>query len=64
MQQLLAEIYDAIVGGDVTMLARSTHRLKGLVSNFGARTVSEMALNLGAIRGNDDLAGASGTFAV
>ncbi len=59
---LLAEIQCAIISGDSAGLARSSHRLKGSVSNFGARTVCEMLLKLEMMGKTEALAGAGEAF--
>jgi HPt (histidine-containing phosphotransfer) domain-containing protein len=60
---LLTEIQDAIVGRDSAGLARSSHKLKGSVSNFGARTSCTMAQNLEIMGKTGDFTGAGEVFA-
>jgi two-component system sensor histidine kinase/response regulator len=55
---ILSDIRESLRRGDSTMLERSSHKLKGSVSHFGARAAYEAARRLEAIGRNGDLAGA------
>jgi len=59
---MLEEIQQAIQTGDVKLLHRSAHSMKGLVANFGADTAYELALELETKGKQGDLAGAEATF--
>jgi two-component system, sensor histidine kinase and response regulator len=56
--QLLTEIDAAIIRGDAVVLERTAHRLKGSVSNFGARIAGDLAQKLETMGKTGDLADA------
>ena len=56
--KILAEIRGAVLGRDAAMLAFATHKLKGLVRNFGARSAGKLALELEVIGKTGAFAGA------
>ena len=56
---LLAEIRAAIDRNDPPALERSAHRLKGSVSNFGAKLAQEAALRLELMGREGDVSNAS-----
>ena len=58
------EIHDALGSGDAAGLSRSTHKLRGLVSNFGARSAGQLALSLEIMGDAGALAGAGAAFAM
>jgi CheY-like chemotaxis protein/HPt (histidine-containing phosphotransfer) domain-containing protein len=57
--RLLAEIHDAAESGDCAALERAAHRLKGSVSNFGARSASALAMKLEMMGRGRNLEGAA-----
>jgi len=59
---MLEEIQGAIQTGDVKLLHRSAHSMKGLVSNFGAETAYELSLALETKGKQGDLIDAEVTF--
>ena len=60
--RLLAEIRAAIDHNDPPALERSAHRLKGSVSNFGAKAAQEAALRLELMGRAGDVSTASGRY--
>jgi CheY-like chemotaxis protein/HPt (histidine-containing phosphotransfer) domain-containing protein len=59
---IMAEMRDAINGGDARRLNRAAHALKGSVGNFGARNAFDVALRLEMMGKNDKLNGAGEEF--
>ena len=59
---LLAEIREAVTGGENHELARAAHTLKGMVGNFGAEGAVEVALRLETMGREGDMAGAEGAY--
>ena len=55
---LLLEILRAVSEGNAPLLHRSAHTLKGLVSNFGADAVYDLALKLEIMGKKEELSGA------
>jgi signal transduction histidine kinase/CheY-like chemotaxis protein len=60
--KFLAEIRDAVDGGDAQGFYRAAHALKGSVCNFGAHNVIDLALRLEMMGKNDNLNGAPEEF--
>jgi signal transduction histidine kinase/DNA-binding NarL/FixJ family response regulator len=53
--RMLTAIQESLDGGDLTMLARAAHSLKGSVGNFAAETAFDLAFELETAAREDDL---------
>lgn len=62
--RLLEELREAVAVGDADAMARSAHRLKGSVGNFGAAGVVELAGDLESMGKNRNLADADSTVRI
>ena len=59
---LVAALKDALQRGDMTVLERSAHSLKGAAGNLSAKAVAAAALQLEKDAKNQDAAGANASF--
>ncbi|MEI7457540.1 MAG: response regulator [Nitrosomonadales bacterium] len=59
----MVAITEAIASGDKVLLMRGAHTLRGLIGNFHARKIEEIASQIEQCAERDDLPGAAGCFA-